>query len=151
MGNHECGCSGSMARVIERPETNNNTQLKAPSELRQWPVQLHLVPPTAPYFQNADILICADCVAFAMGSLHQDLLKDKALAIACPKLDDTSAYVDKLAHIFSANEIKKITVAIMEVPCCRGLDIMVREALQKSGKDIPLESIIIGISGERRI
>lgn len=151
MGNLGCGCSGSMAKVIERPETTCTPSGKAPSELRQWPVQLHLVPPTAPYFQNADILICADCVAFAMGSTHQDLLKGKALAIACPKLDDTTAYVDKLAHIFSANDIKSITCAIMEVPCCRGLDIMVREALQKSGKDIPLESLVIGINGERRV
>lgn len=150
MGNLGCGCPGSMAKVIERPETTDFLQVKVPSELRQWPVQLHLVPPTAPYFQNANILVCADCVAFAMGSMHQDLLKNKALAIACPKLDDTTAYVDKLAHIFSANELKSITVAIMEVPCCRGLDIMVREALQKSGKDIPMESIIIGINGERR-
>ena len=150
MGNLGCGCSGSMAKVIERPETTCTPSGKAPSELRQWPVQLHLVPPTAPYFQNADILICADCVAFAMGSTHQDLLKGKALAIACPKLDDTTAYVDKLAHIFSANDIKSITCAIMEVPCCRGLDIMVREALQKSGKEIPLESLVIGINGERR-
>lgn len=150
MGNPGCGCPGSMAKVIERPETTVTAQGKAPSELRQWPVQLHLVPPTAPYFQDADILICADCVAFAMGSMHQDLLKGKALAIACPKLDDSTAYVDKLAHIFSANGIKSITVAIMEVPCCRGLDIMVREALQKSGRDIPLESLVIGINGERR-
>lgn len=150
MGNHECGCQGSMARVIERPETTDTTQGTAPSELRQWPVQLHLVPPTASYFQNADILICADCVGFAMGSMHHELLKGKALAIACPKLDDSTAYVEKLAHIFSANAIKSITVAIMEVPCCRGLDIMVREALGKSGMDIPLESIVIGINGERR-
>ena len=150
MGNLGCGCSGSMAKVIERPETTYTANGKVPSELRQWPVQLHLVPPNAPYFQNADILICADCVAFAMGSMHQELLKGKALAIACPKLDDTSAYVDKLAHIFSANSIKSITVAIMEVPCCRSMDIMVREALQKSGMDIPLESIVIGINGDRR-
>ena len=150
MGNPECGCPGSMAKVIERPANEESSNVKAVSELRQWPVQLHLVPPTAPYFQNADILICADCVAFAMGSMHQELLKGKALAIACPKLDDTTAYMDKLAHIFSANAIKSITVAIMEVPCCRGLDIMVREALQKSGRDIPLESITIGINGERR-
>jgi len=139
-----------MARTIERQETNETTSVKARSELRQWPVQLHLVPPTAPYFQNADILISADCVAYAMGSMHQDLLKGKALAIACPKLDDTDGYVEKLAAIFSANEIKSITVAIMEVPCCRGLDVMVREALAKSGKAIPLESLIIGIDGERR-
>ncbi len=151
MAHEGCGCSGSMAKVIERPESTGTVAGKAPSELRQWPVQLHLVPPTAPYFQNADILICADCVAFAMGSTHQDLLKGKALAIACPKLDDTTAYVDKLAHIFSANALKSITVAIMEVPCCRGLDLMVREALQKSGMDIPLESLVIGINGERRV
>ena len=149
MGNSGCGCSGSMARVIERPETKDASGAKAVSELRQWPVQLHLVPPTAPYFQDADILVCADCVAFAMGSAHQDLLKGKALAIACPKLDDTTPYVEKLAHIFSVNAIKSITVAIMEVPCCRGLDIMVREALAKSGKEIPLESVIVGINGER--
>ena len=150
MANLGCGCPGSMARTIKREETTGTSNIKARSELRQWPVQLHLVPPTAPYFQNAEILICADCVAFAMGSTHQDLLKDKALAIACPKLDDTSGYVEKLANIFSANNIKGITVAIMEVPCCRGLDVMVREALEKSGKSIPLESITIGIDGERR-
>ena len=151
MGNPGCGCSGSMAKVIERPVTTDAAQGKAASELRQWPVQLHLVPPTAPYFKDADILVCADCVAFAMGSMHQELLKGKALAIACPKLDDTTAYVDKLAHIFSANDIRSITVAIMEVPCCRGLDVMVREALQKSGRNIPLQSTVIGINGERRV
>jgi hypothetical protein len=139
-----------MAKVIERPETTDTAQGKAPSELRQWPVQLHLVPPTAPYFQNADILVCADCVVFAMGSMHQELLKGKALAIACPKLDDTTAYVDKLAHIFSANEIKSITVAIMEVPCCKGLEIMVREAIAASGRDVPLETVVIGVDGARR-
>jgi hypothetical protein len=150
MGNMACGCPGSMARVIEREETAETTDLKAPSELRQWPVQLHLVPPTAPYFRNADILVSADCVAYAMGSMHQDLLKGKALAVACPKLDDTAPYVDKLSRIFGENDIKSITIAIMEVPCCRGLDLLVREALLKSGKDIPLETVIIGVDGERR-
>ena len=150
MGNLGCGCPGSMARVIERPEATDTRGAKAVSELRQWPVQLHLVPPTAPYFQDADILICADCVAFAMGSSHQELLKGKALAIACPKLDDTTPYVDKLSQIFSVNAIKSVTVAIMEVPCCRGLDVMVREALAKSGKEITLESVIVGINGDRR-
>lgn len=150
MGNMACGCPGSMARVIERQETAETSTVKATSELRQWPVQLHLVPPAAPYFKDADILVSADCVAYAMGSLHGDLLKGKALAIACPKLDDTSAYVDKLATIFSTNEIKSITVAIMEVPCCRGLDVIVRQALEKSGKNIPLETVIIGVDGERR-
>ena len=139
-----------MAKVIERPANNEVNNTKAVSELRQWPVQLHLVPPTALYFKDADILVCADCVAFAMGSMHQDLLKDKALAIACPKLDDTSSYVDKLANIFATNETPRVTVAIMEVPCCRGLDMMVKEAIQKSGRDIPLETVIVGIDGNRR-
>ncbi|WP_243369821.1 iron-sulfur cluster-binding oxidoreductase [Geotalea sp. SG265] len=150
MSNLGCGCPGSMARVIEREETKATATEKAPSELRQWPVQLHLVPPTAPYFNNSDILISADCVAFALGSFHSDLLKGKALAIACPKLDETDSYVEKLATIFRANEVKSITVAIMEVPCCRGLDMMVKQALQQSGKDIPLETVIIGVDGERR-
>ena len=150
MGNLGCGCPGSMAKVIERPVTTETGNVKAVSELRQWPVQLHLVPPTAPYFKDAEILVCADCVAFAMGSMHQDLLKGKALAIACPKLDDTTSYVDKLAQIFSVNETPAVTVAIMEVPCCRGLDIMVKEAVQKSGRNIQIESVTIGIDGNRK-
>ena len=151
MSHPGCGCTGSMARVIEREETISNTAAeRIPSELRQWPVQLHLVPPTAPYFNNSDILVSADCVAFALGSFHRDLLRGKAIAIACPKLDDTGHYVEKLATIFRENEVKSITVAIMEVPCCRGLDVMVKQALGLSGKNIPLESVIIGVDGERR-
>jgi len=150
MGNLGCGCPGSMARTIERNETTETSTVKAQSELRQWPVQLHLVPPAAPYFKNAELLVCADCVAFAMGSMHADLLKGKALAIACPKLDDTTAYLDKLVQIIKTNDTPKITVAIMEVPCCRGLDVMVREAVQKSGMDVTVESVIICIDGNRR-
>ncbi len=147
-----CGCPGSMARVIERVETTTcgTEAAKTPSELRQWPVQLHLVPPTAPSFAHSDILISADCVAFALGSFHRELLRGKALAIACPKLDETGSYVEKPATIFRENAVKSITVAIMEVPCCRGLDVMVKQALSLSGKEIPLETVIIGIDGERR-
>lgn len=151
MSHTACGCPGSMARVIERTETGDNgAAQKVPSELRQWPVQLHLVPPTAPWFQDSDILISADCVAFALGSFHSELLKGKALAIACPKLDDSQSYVEKLAAMFRLNEVKSITVAIMEVPCCRGLDVMVRQALEQSGKQIPLETVVVGVNGERR-
>jgi hypothetical protein len=151
MANLGCGCPGSMARVIEREETDNETANgSVRSELRQWPVQLHLVPPTAPWFRNADILVAADCVAFAMGSFHRDLLKGKAVAIACPKLDDTGNYVEKLAAIFREGDVKSVTVAIMEVPCCRGLDVTVKQAVEQSGRDIPVQTIIVGINGERR-
>lgn len=146
-----CGCPGSQVRVIEQEATNDATAVeKAPSELRNWPVQLHLVPPTAPYFKESEILISADCVAFALGCFHHELLRGKSLAIACPKLDDTGSYVEKLAAIFRDNEVRSITVAIMEVPCCRGLDVMVKQALGISGKDIPLETVIIGVDGKRR-
>lgn len=148
MGNLGCGCPGSMARTIERPESTGAATGTVPSELRQWPVQLHLVPPTAPYFQDADLLVAADCVAFAMGDMHRQLLKGRALAIACPKLDDGSTYVAKLAQIFQS--ARSVTVAIMEVPCCRGLDVMVRQALTLSGREIPLETLVIGINGEKR-
>ncbi len=153
MGNHlGCGCPGSMARVIEREEktTTATPSAKAESELRQWPVQLHLVPPAAPYFRNAEVLISADCVAFALGSFHSDLLKGKALAIACPKLDETGTYVEKLATIFRDNDVKSVTVAIMEVPCCRGLAILAEAAVKQSGKDVPVEIAVIGIDGARR-
>jgi len=150
MGNLGCGCPGSMARVIKRTETETETSIKAPSELRQWPVQLHLLPPTAPYFKDAELLVCADCVGFAMGSMHADLLKGKALAIACPKLDDTAPYIEKLAQIININNTPSVTVAIMEVPCCRGLSMMVAEAVKQSGREVPVETVIIGVDGERR-
>jgi hypothetical protein len=138
-----------MARTIEREETTTDTAIgTTPSELRQWPVQLHLVPPTAPYFQDADILVSADCVAFAVGAFHRDLLKGKALAIACPKLDETDSYVGKLAEIFK--RAKSVTVAIMEVPCCRGLDVMVKQAATQAGNGIVVETVVIGIDGQRR-
>jgi hypothetical protein len=145
-----------MARVIERDEEAvvatgaTAAAVKAPSELRQWPVQLHLVPPTAPYFKDAELLVCADCVAFAMGDMHADLLKRKALAIACPKLDDTGPYVEKLAKIIQANDTPKVTVAIMEVPCCRGLQMLAAEAVKLSGRKVVLETVTIGIDGNRR-
>lgn len=148
MGSTGCGCPGSMARIIERNDTVEAATV--PSELRQWPVQLHLVPPAAPCFKQAELLVCADCVAFAMGNMHNELLKGKALVIACPKLDDTTSYVDKLAQIIQTNDTPKLTVAIMEVPCCRGLQIMAAEAIRKSGREVSLETVIVGIDGSRR-
>lgn len=118
------------------------------SELRQWPIQLHLVPPHAPYFQNADLILVADCVPFAYASFHPDFLKGKAIAIGCPKLDDLNAYVSKVTQILGSSDIKSVKVVHMEVPCCYGLVHIAREALSKSGKEIPFETVKIGIKGE---
>jgi Fe-S-cluster-containing hydrogenase component 2 len=118
------------------------------SELSQWPVQMHLVPPVAPYWDNADLLICADCVPFAFPNFHSELLKGKKLVIACPKLDDTDPYLEKLTIIFKENNVKSITVARMEVPCCGGIVMIAQRALQESGKQIPLSTVIVSIRGE---
>jgi len=146
-----CGCPGANVRTVEKKESPETTQSgNRPSELRQWPTQLHLVPPTAPYLQNAHLLIAADCVPFAYPEFHRDFIKGRVLVNACPKLDDTSPYVDKLAEMISLNDIQSITVTIMEVPCCRGMAMFAQRAIEKSGKDIPLEIAVIGVDGERR-
>ena len=120
----------------------------ARSELSQWPIQLHLISPLAPYFEGADLLIAADCTGFALGSFHADLLKGRRLVIACPKLDDTTGYVEKLAELFRRNDIKSVTVAVMTVPCCTGMVRMVQEALDLAGVDVPVKIVVIGPDGE---
>ncbi|MHB8764680.1 MAG: iron-sulfur cluster-binding oxidoreductase [Deferrisomatales bacterium] len=146
-----CGCPGSAARALDKtPTTDSGCGESRPSELRTWPVQLTLVPETAPWFQGADLLIAADCGPFAYADFHRDFLKGKIVVNACPKLDQAGPYVEKLARIFAKNDLRSITVAILEVPCCRGLDVIVKEALKASGKQIPLELAVIGTNGERR-
>lgn len=151
MKNLACGCPGSNVKTIEKKENNNNaTTGKVASELRQWPTQLHLVPSSAPWLQDAHLLVAADCTPFAYGDFHRDFIKDRVLVNACPKLDDTSPYMEKLTAILKNNDIKSLTVIIMEVPCCRGLAMMAKQALEASGKNIPFELAIIGVDGERR-
>lgn len=146
-----CGCPGSQVRTVNKTETaSSNAPGRLASELRQWPTQLHLVPPTAPYLQNAHLLIAADCTPFAYAEFHRDFIKGKVLVNACPKLDDTGPYIEKLAAMISNNDIQSVTVTIMEVPCCRGLAMMAQQAIAQSGKDVPLEVAIIGVDGERR-
>jgi ferredoxin len=120
----------------------------ARSELTQWPIQLHLIAPHAPYFKNADLLVAADCTAFSLGRFHAELLKDHKLVIACPKLDDTGNYVEKLAELIRLNDLNSLTVAIMTVPCCTGLERMVHMAVEHSGVAIPIETVVIDIEGE---
>jgi hypothetical protein len=118
------------------------------SMLAQWPVQLHLVPTTAPYFQDADLLIAADCVPFAYADFHKDYLAGKAVVIGCPKLDDNQFYLQKLTELFRNSSLKSITVMRMEVPCCGGIVMAARQALAASGKDIPFREVTVGIRGE---
>ena len=121
---------------------------EAPSELTQWPVQLRLVSPQAPYFEGANLLVAADCTAFARGSFHSDLQKGRKLVVACPKLDDTAGYVEKLGEIIRLNDLRSLTVAIMTVPCCTGLLRTVQQALAASGVDISIETVVITPAGE---
>lgn len=141
-----CGCPGTMVQNLESTKIDSKKQ-ETGSELSQWPIQLHLVPPSASFLKNAHLLIAASCSAFSLASFHSDLLRRKKLVIACPKLDNTDPYLDKLVQIFQQNQLKSITVAIMEVPCCTGLYSLVQEALKLSGKEIPLIKEVIGIKG----
>lgn len=148
---HEGGCPGSRTMVLERPDAPvmNPVSANQPSELRQWPVQMHLVSPNAPYFRNSDLLLAADCVAFSMGGFHSNHLKGKSLAIACPKLDQgTESYVEKLTAMIDVSKVNTITVMMMEVPCCGGLLQMVRAALANASRKVPVKKMIVGINGE---
>ena len=122
---------------------------KGISRLRQWPVQIILVPPSAPYLKDADLLIAADCVPFAYADFHDDLLKGKILLVGCPKLDDIEFYKERITQILKNNNIKSITCAYMEVPCCFGLVSIIKSAISASGKDIPFKEVTISIKGEK--
>jgi len=117
------------------------------SELRQWPVQLHLIPPGAPFLQGATLTLIADCVPFANPNMHADLMVDTAIAVGCPKLDDGRAYIQKLTEILQRSDVRSLRVAYMEVPCCRGLVFIAQQALQASGKEIPFETLLVNING----
>ena len=146
------GCPGSMAREIKHREPAKNESVTGvvSSALSQWPIQLHLISPHAPYFKECDLLIAADCTAFTLGSFHQDLLKGKKLVIACPKLDHTEGYVEKIAELLKNNTVYSLTVVIMEVPCCSGLFRVVQEAVELSGTKLPVKKIVIGLDGTLR-
>jgi hypothetical protein len=117
--------------------------------LRQWPVQLHLIPPTAPYFQKAHVVLAADCVAFAMGDFHDRYLDGRALAIACPKLDQgQEVYLDKLVAMIDNAKIETMTVMIMEVPCCSGLLKLAQAAVAKASRKVPLKLVRVSLQGE---
>jgi Pyruvate/2-oxoacid:ferredoxin oxidoreductase delta subunit len=145
-----CGCPSSQIQSFSpcaqanRPRQNTHEEGSA---LTHWPVQIHLVPPTAPFLKGADLLVTADCVPVALPGFHQDLLQGKTVLMGCPKLDDAPAYVEKFSAIFKTAGIKSVTVAIMEVPCCAGLPRIVQKALQQADVKIPFRQVVVGRRG----
>ncbi|HEX37859.1 MAG TPA: 4Fe-4S dicluster domain-containing protein [Candidatus Cloacimonetes bacterium] len=146
-----CGCPSTMAQSLNNQENNkaDTSAVSVCSQLNQWPVQLKLVNPYAPYLDNADLLIAADCCAYAYGNFHQKFIKDRITIILCPKLDiGIEQYIEKLALIFKNNTIKSITVARMEVPCCGGIEKIVEAALHQAGRSSMVKLNVISVSGE---
>lgn len=150
------GCPGSRAMSIQRDEMKEKAPVKSEmaatseqvSELVNWPVQIKLVNPKAEYFSGANLLVAADCTAFAYANFHRDFVKDRIVLIGCPKLDDNQFYAEKLAEIFEGNDIKSITVLRMEVPCCSGIVQSVKSAILKSQKIVPYNEVTIKLNGE---
>jgi Fe-S-cluster-containing hydrogenase component 2 len=151
---HVAGCPSVRTKILS-PAHKNHAGTKASgaaerqeSALAHWPVQIHLVQPGAPFLKNADLLIAADCTPIAYPDFHKDFLQGKAVMIGCPKFDDAEAYIEKFARIFNTANIKSVTVVVMEVPCCQGLPAIVKEGMDLSGKNIPIEKVIISAEGE---
>lgn len=145
-----CGCPGSQSRQIVRKAVQDKPGSTAAasieSQLRQWPVQIKLAPINAPYFNGADLLIAADCSAYAYGNFHHDFIRGRVALIGCPKLDEGD-YSEKLAEIINRNDIKSLTIVRMEVPCCSGIENAAAEALKNSGKFIPWQVVTISADG----
>jgi NAD-dependent dihydropyrimidine dehydrogenase PreA subunit len=145
------GCpSTQYNRAPSKANVENESNIKGTiqSQLQQWPIQLHLLNPSAPYLAGANFLLAATCSAFSYGNFHNDFIKNHIIAIACPKLDNTEPYLDKLVQIIQKGGIASITVIRMEVPCCSGLSLLVKKAIEKSGKKLPYLEEIVSISGE---
>lgn len=147
---HQGGsCPGSMERVIAPAPAFMPVTAEMPSHLTHWPVQMHLINPNSPVYRGADLLLAADCVAFSLGSFHTSYLKGKTLAIACPKLDHgIDIYIDKLTVMIDTAKINTLTVMMMEVPCCGGLIQMVKAALERSTRKVPVKAITVSIEGK---
>lgn len=147
-----CGCPSHTVTQFEKPESKGlatGDAVRHESMLSHWPVQLRLVPPTAPSLKNADVVLVADCVPFAYADFHRDFLKDHAVLVACPKLDDFDAHLAKLTEIIRQARLNSLTVVRMEVPCCSGLVHMGKQAIGASGEDVPFKEVVIGIKGDR--
>lgn len=143
-----CGCPGGREMSFAPKSEACQTTTEVTSQLRQWPVQLHLLNPQASYFQNADVVLASDCSAYAYGDFHNRFLRNKVLAIACPKLDSNKdIYVEKLAEMIDRSNINTLTIVVMEVPCCGGLLQLAQQATEKASRKIPIKKVVIGIQG----
>lgn len=147
---HFSACPGSkMVDFRKKEETSGDITAARPSELRQWPIQLHLVSPMAPYYQKADVLLSADCVAYTAGDFHKDYLKGKSIAIACPKLDEgQEVYAEKVTSLIDDAKINTLTVMTMQVPCCAGLVAIAQDGASKAKRKIPIKSIVLSLQGD---
>ena len=143
------GCPGSRMRQMKREATEAPATAKMESQLQQWPVQIKLLPVHAPFYEGANLLIAADCTAYAYAKFHDEFLKNRVVLVGCPKLDSTD-YAVKLAEIIRQNEVQSITVVRMEVPCCGGLEMAAKRALEASGKRLPWQVITVGTDGTIR-
>ncbi|MBQ8311702.1 MAG: 4Fe-4S binding protein [Clostridia bacterium] len=141
-----CGCPGSMAKAIVREDSCPTAAAPVQSQLRNWPVQIKLAPVNAPYFNGAHLLVAADCTAYAYANMHQEFMRGRVTLIGCPKLDAVD-YAEKLTAIIGQNEVRSVTVVRMEVPCCGGIELAVKRALQQSGKFIPWRVVTISTDG----
>lgn len=145
----QCGCPGSQMMSFDSPVEIEEEDGKRISHLSQWPIQLHLISPLAPYYQNSDLLLAADCCAFAYADFHKDYMNGKSLAIACPKLDTNQhVYLEKLKMMITSANLRSISIAIMQVPCCGGLTQLVQQAVNDTQSNIPVNVVVVGINGE---
>ncbi len=143
----ECGCPGSAVRQMERTSPSDRVSTGGPSQLGHWPVQLTLVPPGAPFLQDAELLLVADCVPFALADFHERFLHGRAVVVGCPKLDDPQSYVDKLAAILEQSSIRSLTIIHMEVPCCTGLCRIAETAMETAPRAVPVKEITVSVDG----
>jgi NAD-dependent dihydropyrimidine dehydrogenase PreA subunit len=143
-----CGCPSSQIKTLAPEEEVEGEGASQKSTLSHWPVQIKLVPPTAPFLKGAHLLVAADCAAVAYPNFHRDFLKGKAVMIGCPKFDDVQEYVEKFAQIFKVADVRSVTIAEMEVPCCSALPRIVKRGMDMAGKSVPMEEIVISSRGE---
>lgn len=142
------GFPASQVQLLEVSPDMDEVEMFTPSALRHWPVQLNLVPVKAPFFRDADLLLLADCTAVAYPALHQRLLEGRTVVMGCPKFDDIKHYIEKLTEMLKVNDVRSLTVAHMEVPCCSTLNVVARRALDASGKMIPTQRLMVSVGGD---